>query len=323
MNRGSHHHHDNSVTAVTVLSSCMMVLALCASASAAIVFEFTGNLRLDEGRHGQPRPVSVSTDATTGEIVVSDAAGSALHVMHPAGGARFVTGMIAGLSSPSDAALTADGGFVFLDSNSEQARTIRRLDLVGEPVSYLAVSPVAGWRPDHLTLSADGHFLTLDNTSGLLVKHDHQSGEVLWSRSLWSNTGAETVCGRPAVSPDGSIYIPLSQDHRILVLTADGRPDGSFGTLGTTPGKFSFPVDVAFGPLGTVMVLDRMRHVILVFDQEHQFITEYGRMGASPGAFYHPASLAYASGRVYVAQGFEGRVQVYDVFSTDAINRGR
>jgi hypothetical protein len=87
--------------------------------------------------------------------------------------------------------------------------------------------------------------------------------------------------------------------------------------VGSTPGKFAFPVDVAFGPEDTVLVLDRMRHVILVFTQSHEFVTEYGRMGASPGAFYHPTSLAYASGRAYVAQGFEGRVQVYDVFSTD------
>jgi tripartite motif-containing protein 71 len=109
----------------------------------------------------------------------------------------------------------------------------------------------------------------------------------------------------------------------VIVLTADGMPLTTFGIVGTTPGKFSFPVDVAFGPENTVMVLDRMRHKIIVFDENYDFITEYGRMGGAPGAFYHPVSLAYASGRAYVAQGFEGRVQVFNVFSTDADNLER
>ena len=308
---------DNFVTLVTMMSLCMIMIAFCAVAHAAVVFEYTGNFELTEGRHGQPRPVSVSVDGITDEIVVSDAAGSVLHVMHHGGGTRFVTGMIAGLSSPMDATLIADGGFVFLDSDGNRGRTIRRLDLVGEPVEYQAESPVNTWRPEHLTVSDDGHYLSLDSTHSLLVKHNAQTGRVLWSRTLTDHIGVDMVSGRPSVAPDGRIYLPLSQEHRIQVLTADGLPDESFGVVGSTPGKFAFPVDVAFGPEDTVLVLDRMRHVILVFTQSHEFVTEYGRMGASPGAFYHPTSLAYASGRAYVAQGFEGRVQVYDVFSTD------
>lgn len=321
MNRGSNRTHDSFVTMVTALSSCMIAMAICTAVNAAVVFEYAGNLQLDEGRHGQPRPVSVCVDDASGEIVVSDAAGSAIHVLHRGGGALFVTGAAAGLSSPADAVPTPDGGFVFIDSDGDRGRTIRKLDLSGEPVPFGAEIPVDGWRPEHLGVAHDGHVLTLDTVTGLLAKHDAGDGSLIWRRALWADQGAETVCGRPSVAPDGRIYVPMSQEHRVLVLTADGRPDGSFGEVGTTPGKFSFPVDVAFGLDGLVMVLDRMRHVIVVFDENHDFVTEYGRMGASPGAFYHPVSMAFASGRLFVAQGFEGRVQSFDVFRTEAVRR--
>lgn len=321
MTRGASQAHDNSVATVTALSFCMVLVATCLPAHATLIFQYAGNLTLDEGRHGQPRPVAVSIDAASGDALVSDAAGAAVHVLHHAGGARFVTGAISGLSNPADAVAERDGGFLLLDAGGEHGRTIRRLDLRGEPVPFTAEPPANGWRPEHLTLLADGHVLTLDTTRGLLAKHDAADGALIWSRSLWADGGPDKVCGRPAEAPDGRIYIPMSQDHRVLVLTADGRPDGGFGVVGSTPGKFSFPVDVAFGPEDSILVLDRMRSVVLVFDAAHEFVSEYGRMGASPGAFYHPASLAFASGRLYVAQGFEGRVQVFDVFSTEADDR--
>ncbi len=315
--------NDNFVTAVTIMSSCMLVVAFCATATAGYVVEYAGNLQLNEGRHGAPRPVSVSADPVTGELCVSDAAGSALHVLHRDGASLFTTDRLAGLSNPADGAFIADGEFVFIDTGADHVRTIQRLDLRGEPVTFTAQSPVENWIPDHLTVLADGHLLSLDNSLGLLVKHHADTGAVIWQRALWNDTNVELVVGRPSEAPDGRLYVPVSQEHRILVLTSDGMPEDSFGVIGTTPGKFSFPVDVAFGPEGTVLVLDRMRHKVLIFDESHQFLTEYGRMGSSPGAFYHPVSIAYASGRAYVAQSFEGRVQVFDVFSTDAVNPER
>ncbi len=315
--------NDIFVTAVTIMSFCLGVSAMCTTAHAGIVIEYTGKLQLNEGRHSAPRPVSVSVDPVTDEICVSDAAGSALHVMHHNGASLFMTDRLAGISNPADAAFVADGEFVFIDSGDDQVRTIRRLDLRGEPVTFAVEAPVTGWIPDHLTVLADGHLLSLDSTLGLLAKHDVDTGALIWKRALWNTVGTELVVGRPSEAPDGRLYVPVSQEHRVIVLTADGMPLTTFGIVGTTPGKFSFPVDVAFGPENTVMVLDRMRHKIIVFDENYDFITEYGRMGGAPGAFYHPVSLAYASGRAYVAQGFEGRVQVFNVFSTDADNLER
>jgi len=63
---------------------------------------------------------------------------------------------------------------------------------------------------------------------------------------------------------------------------------------------------------GEPFTLDRMRHVVLIFDEQHEFLGEFGRVGYRGGDFYHPLGIAAApDGRVWVAQGFEGRVQLY------------
>ena len=43
-------------------------------------------------------------------------------------------------------------------------------------------------------------------------------------------------------------------------------------------------------------------------------MTEFGSIGDAPGAFYYPVAMAAdGAGHVYVAQGYRGRVQVFNV----------
>lgn len=79
-----------------------------------------------------------------------------------------------------------------------------------------------------------------------------------------------------------------------------------------------FPVAAAVTPEGLVLVLDRMRHKILVHDADLRLIGEYGSLGAARGQFYQPNDMAVTDdGRVLVAQGFEGRVQVFRLAGKD------
>jgi hypothetical protein len=94
----------------------------------------------------------------------------------------------------------------------------------------------------------------------------------------------------------------------------------SFGEPGSKPGTFAFPVGVAFGPGGRVLVLDRMRYKILVFDSQHKFISEFGRLGYAQGELYHPVAITAASdGRVWIAQGYKGRVQMFRLRDSESI----
>ncbi len=101
----------------------------------------------------------------------------------------------------------------------------------------------------------------------------------------------------------------------MLVHDGEGQPQGAFGRFGSARGQFVFPVGVAIGPEGTVLVLDRLRHAILLFDAEQHFLAEYGSFGGRPGQFYHPNAIAaMPDGRVVVTQGYLGRVQSFRLY---------
>jgi hypothetical protein len=310
-------HHDRIVTSLVAL---VLALAMSSPARAAIIIEYESMLEIDAGQHGQARPVAVSCDPVAGEICVTDARAAALHVLDRSGAPVFATSALARLSLPQDACLDARGGFVLTDHDQDLARTIRKLDLRGEPVPYTPVRPLPDWHPEHLVIAADGTYLTLDSLHALLARHDPDTGALLWQRRVVDGASDALELGRPVETPDGRIYVPGGELHQILVCDRDGRRIAAFGELGTGAGRLVFPVAVACGPQGTILVLDRMRCKILVFDAEHRFVTEYGQLGAAPGQLYHPVSLASAGdGRVHVAQGYQGRVQTYRIFSTDAL----
>jgi len=90
--------------------------------------------------------------------------------------------------------------------------------------------------------------------------------------------------------------------------TAEDLPDASFA------GQQETYLNVR----GVDAVLDRMRHTVLVYDRDHGFTSEFGSYGGAPGQLYHPLAIAAAPGRILVAQGYEGRVQAFGIFGTEA-----
>ena len=279
------------------------------NASSALVYEtnLTGSPPLG-------RPISVTLAASGLEFCVTDERERTINVFDAAGLHRYRTDEVSRLSSPKDAWIDSQAGFVFTD-RVEGIRTIRRLNFLGEPVPYEPETPHEGWSPNHLMVTADGNFVTLDG-DGLLCKHDESDGSLLWSRQLME-LGSEQVevLGAPAESPDGLIYIPNGMEGVVMVYGSDGEPQTLFGRKGSRPGEFSFPSAIAFAADGRILVLDRMKHKVIIFGADHGFLVEWGGIGSAPGAFYGVTDLAVTSdGRVLVTQGYEGRVQVYEGF---------
>ncbi|MCB1184227.1 NHL repeat-containing protein [bacterium] len=292
------------------------------AAQARLGFQYAGQLEISRGSDGALRPVSVTCDPVSQEIVVTDARQMGIHIFNPARVEVFRTSGFAALVGPVDASLDAAGRTVFLQRLAGRAHAVRRLDLYGEPDGFTAAAPTAEFDPEHLLVTHDGHYLTLDSNSGLLVKNDADTGVVLWSRNLGGEATGNNglmLFGRPAEAPDGRIIVPGGATHVILVLDAHGAIQTAFGRFGSSPGRLVFPVGAAFGPHGELLVLDRMRHKVLVFDgTDYEFQSEFGAQGSSPGQFYHPVALASsADGRLFVAQGFQGRVQVFNILADE------
>lgn len=282
--------------------------------ASAVEIRYDRTLDLTQGKEGRLRPVSVSCDHSSGEIAVTESRHSAVHILNRAGIETFVTSRFAALSLPVDATVDNRGRTVCISKIDGWKDTIARLNIYGEPDTYVPESPFDGWSPDHLIVTRDGHYLTLANDSGLLAKHDEQTGRLLWSAHIADKELKEVILGRPCEMPSGDILVPGGRLARIYVLSPRGQFIESFGRFGSAPGRMIFPVGVAPGPDGTLLVLDRLRHKILVFDTEFVFQSEFGSLGSRPGQFYHPVSMAADDhGSIYVAQGYQGRVQVFNV----------
>ena len=141
-----------------------------------------------------------------------------------------------------------------------------------------------------------------------------------WARDAfvyWRGHEAPSEFG----SNDGLAWFPASFDRETRRLTIQavepslpdiddaGRP--FFGGLGSRPGQFSVPIDIARGPDGSLYVIDSATGLLQRFDSEGHFLaaTELRRGDAPTG----PWGLAVSSeGRVYVADTFGWRVVAYD-----------
>jgi uncharacterized protein (TIGR03663 family) len=104
-----------------------------------------------------------------------------------------------------------------------------------------------------------------------------------------------------------------------------------WGELGTDPSLFNHPRGVAAGPEGNVYVVDSDNHRVQVFDADGNFLREWGSncnlstslgctdpdgdgpLAYGDGQFQEPWGIAVAEdGRVYVADTWNHRIQVFD-----------
>ncbi|HFD40508.1 MAG TPA: hypothetical protein ENJ31_11760, partial [Anaerolineae bacterium] len=98
----------------------------------------------------------------------------------------------------------------------------------------------------------------------------------------------------------------------------------TWGAVGTEPGFFNHPRGIAIGPEGNVYVVDSDNHRIEVFDAEGNFLRTWGSQcnlaegigctaPGGAGQFQEPWGIAVAEdGRVYVADTWNHRIQVFD-----------
>ena len=141
-----------------------------------------------------------------------------------------------------------------------------------------------------------------------------------WARDAfvyWRDHEAPSEFG----SNDGLAWFPATFDRETRRLTIQafdpslpdideaGRP--FFGGLGSRPGQFSVPIDIARGPDGSLYVIDRATSMLQRFDSEGHFLAAVElRQGGEPSG---PWGLAVSGdGRVYVADTYGWRVVAYD-----------
>ena len=106
------------------------------------------------------------------------------------------------------------------------------------------------------------------------------------------------------VAPNGDIYIseghsgspkaPPETVARISRFTKDGKFVKAFGRLGSGPGEFRTPHDIALDGAGRLFVADRWNDRIQILDLDGNFIAEWKQFG-------RPSGIAIRGDTIYVA----------------------
>lgn len=111
---------------------------------------------------------------------------------------------------------------------------------------------------------------------------------------------------------DGHLVVCDTHYHRVVEFDARGQVARMFGREGRGPGEFIYPVAVATDSQENLYVAEYgSNDRVQVFTRGGQFVRAFGAFGTQPGEFQRPSGLAWHDGRVYVADAFNNRIQVF------------
>src|SRR5262245_28329770 len=134
--------------------------------------------------------------------------------------------------------------------------------------------------------------------------------------------------GRSA-NPDELKHFPdaKGKGHTVVKFSPDGKvllTLGTPGVAGNPPENLNEPCDVITMPNGDILISEghsgqsnkpapTTASRISQFSRDGKFIKSWGRLGSGPGEFKTPHAMAFdASGRLYVADRGNNRVQIFD-----------
>ena len=123
----------------------------------------------------------------------------------------------------------------------------------------------------------------------------------------------DTVGGVVVVRNGAAGLWRRSEEWRIVeefrVGNVQGNPDEELATSRNN--------SVTLGPNGQIFVLEYSTDRIVVFSGDGEFVRSFGGSGEGPGEFRSPMALAWdGTGRLWVADGLNGRYHVFDSTGT-------
>lgn len=120
-----------------------------------------------------------------------------------------------------------------------------------------------------------------------------------------------------AIDSKDNVYIVDSQNFRVQVFDKDGKFIRMWGEVGDVAGKFARPKGIGIDSDDNVYIIDTIFENIQIFDKEANILLFFGGLGGAPGYFNLPAGMyiSKSTDRIYVADGFNRRVQVFQYLS--------
>ncbi len=283
--------------------------------------EYLSRLRMPSRLDALGYSRAVTADLHTGEIFVCDSRKQRIVIFDRQG--LFLYQIPGGeiFRAPLDLAVDPEGYLLVL-ARHQGEEALLRLDFDGKPLGIVALSglPEVAAPPRLVSIALDpsGERLYLLDEDNQRLWIAGPEGAVTGSVDLAAavdlsdQQAREYRLGHVDVYGD-TVLVAMPNLGSVRLFDLDGRPRGWVGIKGTTPCQTAFPVAAALGTDGNVVVLDWQRMLFMVWDPgSNRCLSETSGIGNAPGYVYQPSDLALdADGRIYVSQGFEGRVQVF------------
>ncbi len=152
------------------------------------------------------------------------------------------------------------------------------------------------------------------HTNGDLLVYDAAGRQVLRISGDGEITAEMPVAGgitALATSPTGGFFAAIAAEGRVLRYAANGELEASWELPadGEVP---AWPVGLAAGPDGNLVVVDRHAGRLLELDATGRLVGIGARRGWEPGLLLHPAGIArLPDGVVVVADEGNGRAQFF------------
>lgn len=126
--------------------------------------------------------------------------------------------------------------------------------------------------------------------------------------------------GQVATDRQGNVYVADTFDYNVKVYGPDGKFIKKIGQgMGTRGGQFSKLSGVAVDSEGHIYTVDTDFSHVQIFNQDGQLLLVFGKSGNAPGAFALPLHIYIdKQDRIYVADTFNKRVQVFQYLKEDA-----
>ncbi|MBM82565.1 MAG: hypothetical protein CMJ78_18530 [Planctomycetaceae bacterium] len=162
--------------------------------------------------------------------------------------------------------------------------------------------------PRGMTVGPNDTLYVLDNGGRVLVYSAEGDMQASWHMPEYDVGRPEGIC----VFEDGRIAVADTHYHRVVFFAKNGDVKSMMGKEGEAEGEFIWPVAIVQDDDQDFYVSEYGgENRIQKFSVEGKFLKQWGGHGTEPGLFQRPSGMVWHDGKIYAADAFNNRIQVF------------
>ncbi|MET0122439.1 MAG: 6-bladed beta-propeller [Candidatus Thiodiazotropha sp. 6PLUC9] len=172
-------------------------------------------------------------------------------------------------------------------------------------------------RPTSLTINSTLRHLYISDTLAHTIHVYDYDGNFLYK--IGKRGDQDSMFNYPThlAFSNNRLIVNDTMNFRIQSFDDSGRHIHSFGKQGDASGFFTQSKGVTVDSDGHIYVADALANRIQIFDQNGNFLLEFGKSGDKPGEFYMPSGITVWDDKIFVADSYNQRIQVFQYLKVD------